>query len=155
MDMKRLIFFVGLFSLTFCSFGQMKETTGDVNFRTSPEIKENKIGLIPKGTAVTVIQDTIEYENWTRVSYNGTTGYVSSTFLIDISTTDSKQYNSSSSDNGVKYYKNSNGEKVQSPTRYDSAPAGATAECNDGTYSFSKSRRGTCSHHGGVKRWLK
>jgi hypothetical protein len=33
-------------------------------------------------------------------------------------------------------------------------PAGATAECNDGTYSFSSSRRGTCSHHGGVKRWL-
>lgn len=34
-------------------------------------------------------------------------------------------------------------------------PAGATAECWDGTYSFSQSRRGTCSHHGGVKRWLR
>ncbi|WP_289144502.1 DUF3761 domain-containing protein, partial [uncultured Bacteroides sp.] len=29
------------------------------------------------------------------------------------------------------------------------------ALCRDGTYSFSKSRRGTCSHHGGVAKWLK
>jgi len=34
------------------------------------------------------------------------------------------------------------------------APAGASAQCRDGTYSFSRSRRGTCSHHGGVARWL-
>jgi beta-lactamase superfamily II metal-dependent hydrolase len=30
----------------------------------------------------------------------------------------------------------------------------ATAICNDGTCSTSKSRSGTCSHHGGVKRWI-
>jgi Protein of unknown function (DUF3761) len=35
------------------------------------------------------------------------------------------------------------------------APAGATAKCNDGTYSFSQHRRGTCSHHGGVAVWLR
>lgn len=34
------------------------------------------------------------------------------------------------------------------------APAGATAQCRDGSYSFSASRRGTCSHHGGVAQWL-
>ncbi len=34
------------------------------------------------------------------------------------------------------------------------APPGATALCRDGTYSYSKHRSGTCSHHGGVKRWL-
>lgn len=33
-------------------------------------------------------------------------------------------------------------------------PKGATALCNDGTYSFSKTRSGTCSHHKGVKTWL-
>lgn len=33
-------------------------------------------------------------------------------------------------------------------------PAGATALCNDGTYSFSQHRSGTCSHHGGVAVWL-
>lgn len=31
---------------------------------------------------------------------------------------------------------------------------GVTAECRDGTYTASKSRRGSCSGHGGVKRWL-
>src|SRR5438309_7393513 len=34
------------------------------------------------------------------------------------------------------------------------APSGATARCRDGTYSFSKHRSGTCSHHGGVATWL-
>lgn len=34
------------------------------------------------------------------------------------------------------------------------APRGASALCKDGTYSFSQSRRGTCSHHGGVAQWL-
>jgi len=35
-----------------------------------------------------------------------------------------------------------------------SQPQGATAQCRDGTFSFSKTRSGTCSHHGGVARWL-
>src|SRR5438445_7884401 len=35
-----------------------------------------------------------------------------------------------------------------------SVPSGATARCRDGTYSFSKHRSGTCSHHGGVATWL-
>ncbi len=36
----------------------------------------------------------------------------------------------------------------------DSPPPGATARCKDGTYSFSQTRQGTCSHHGGVAEWL-
>ena len=52
-----------------------------------------------------------------------------------------------------KTYTNSAGNTVQSPTYYDSRPAGASAKCRDGTYSFSQSRRGTCSHHGGVAQW--
>lgn len=51
------------------------------------------------------------------------------------------------------YYTNTQGNEVQSPTYYDSQPSGATARCGDGTYSFSQSRRGTCSHHGGVAEW--
>lgn len=58
---------------------------------------------------------------------------------------------SSSSD----YYTNSRGARVRKPTFSESGPpAGATAQCRDGSYSFSQSRRGTCSHHGGVARWL-
>jgi resuscitation-promoting factor RpfB len=51
-------------------------------------------------------------------------------------------------------YVNSAGNTVCRPEESPSAPAGATAECTDGTYSFSQSRSGTCSHHGGVARWL-
>ena len=51
-------------------------------------------------------------------------------------------------------YINAEGVRVPSPRYNGSAPEGATAQCRDGTYSFSRSRRGTCSHHGGVARWL-
>jgi hypothetical protein len=56
------------------------------------------------------------------------------------------------SDNGA--YVNSRGETVPRPENCSAAPAGATAQCRDGTYSFSHSRSGTCSHHGGVAKWL-
>jgi hypothetical protein len=53
-------------------------------------------------------------------------------------------------------YENSNGNTICKPYTPENGeqPAGATAECEDGTYSFSEHRSGTCSDHGGVKRWL-
>jgi uncharacterized protein YgiM (DUF1202 family) len=51
-------------------------------------------------------------------------------------------------------YINVDGERVRSPVFADRAPAGASARCRDGSYSFSRNRRGTCSHHGGVAVWL-
>jgi large subunit ribosomal protein L22e/Meckel syndrome type 1 protein len=36
----------------------------------------------------------------------------------------------------------------------DNNPAGATAQCKDGTYSHAKTHRGACSRHGGVAKWL-
>ncbi|ORA77245.1 serine/threonine protein kinase [Mycolicibacter kumamotonensis] len=33
-------------------------------------------------------------------------------------------------------------------------PAGASAVCRDGSYSFSRHRSGACSNHGGVRRWV-
>jgi hypothetical protein len=32
---------------------------------------------------------------------------------------------------------------------------GATAQCNDGTLSYSQHHQGTCSHHGGVAIWYR
>ena len=52
------------------------------------------------------------------------------------------------------YYININGSKVHSPVQAEIAPQGASAKCKDGTYSFSQHRRGTCSSHRGVSKWL-
>jgi uncharacterized protein YabE (DUF348 family) len=51
-------------------------------------------------------------------------------------------------------YVNSAGNTVCSPYTSNTTPSGATAQCGDGSYSFSQSRSGTCSHHGGVVTWL-
>jgi len=54
-----------------------------------------------------------------------------------------------------RHYTNSDGQQVHSPANSSGGvPAGATALCGDGTYSFSQHRSGTCSHHGGVAKWL-
>jgi hypothetical protein len=52
------------------------------------------------------------------------------------------------------YYEASSGHCVHRPVAAASAPDGASAQCRDGTYSFSEHHRGTCSHHGGVDHWL-
>jgi hypothetical protein len=51
-------------------------------------------------------------------------------------------------------YENSSGNTVCKPEESSTVPAGATARCEDGTYSFSEHRSGTCSYHGGVAEWL-
>jgi hypothetical protein len=54
------------------------------------------------------------------------------------------------------HYINKSGQIVHSPAHSKSGtiPAGASARCRDGTYSFSRHHSGTCSHHGGVSGWL-
>jgi hypothetical protein len=63
-----------------------------------------------------------------------------------------KQEKPNCTNNGT--YVNSKGQTVPRPENCSAAPKGATAQCRDGSYSFSQSRRGTCSHHGGVAKWL-
>jgi hypothetical protein len=54
-----------------------------------------------------------------------------------------------------RHYRNKSGEEVHSPSKTKSGdvPAGASAKCADGTYSFSRHHSGTCSRHGGVVQW--
>jgi opacity protein-like surface antigen len=53
------------------------------------------------------------------------------------------------------HYRNRDGDEVHSPahTKDGRVPEGASAKCRDGSYSFSRHRSGTCSHHGGVAEW--
>ncbi|VXC45469.1 conserved exported hypothetical protein [Burkholderia sp. 8Y] len=54
-----------------------------------------------------------------------------------------------------RHYRNHDGNVIHSPARSRSGavPEGASAQCRDGTYSFSQHHSGTCSRHGGVARW--
>jgi hypothetical protein len=54
-----------------------------------------------------------------------------------------------------RHYVNHDGQDVHSPakTKGGNVPAGASAKCTDGTYSFSRHHAGTCSRHGGVEQW--
>jgi hypothetical protein len=53
-------------------------------------------------------------------------------------------------------YTNHDGQSVHSPahSRSGAVPEGASAQCRDGTFSFSRHHSGTCSRHGGVSQWL-
>ena len=50
------------------------------------------------------------------------------------------------------HYVNSSGHVVHSPSCGEEHEK-RTAECRDGSVSFSEHRRGTCSYHGGVAHW--
>lgn len=141
--MKKFIIALIISIVTFTSLSaQERMTTTAVNLRTESNTNSSVLDVIPAGTAVYVLSDMSD--GWSLVVCNYQVGYIYSIYL--------RSY--SSSFGSDTYYYNSKGEKVQSPTYYPYVPKGATARCVDGTYSFSKSRRGTCSHHGGVAQWL-
>jgi uncharacterized protein YgiM (DUF1202 family) len=156
--MKRFFIKVILFLLTspLIAQSQIKYTTANLNLRENPCIGDNIICVIPKATSLTVDYTKQVYNDWIKISYNRNVGYVYSKYLTSLQIKNIYKNSSdfSNSTSHVKYYTNSQGVKVQSPTYYSKPPAGATAVCRDGTYSFSRNRRGTCSHHGGVARWL-
>lgn len=147
--MNKLILFLIqiIFAFTLNAQDITKYTTTNLNMRYDANAQSGVLMVIPKGTPVTIAEEC-DCE-WIPVEYNGKVGYVSAKYLSK-----EKPPLSAQAQSQIKYYTNSKGERVQSPTKYNKAPAGATALCRDGTYSFSRSRRGACSHHGGVKKWL-
>ena len=53
-------------------------------------------------------------------------------------------------------YVNSDGKCIPRPeNRPQEGALSATAQCRDGSYSYSQHQSGTCSHHGGVATWLR
>ena len=149
--MKKFVFIIVLVCTAFVSFakGVVRTTTTDLSLRVDASATSRVILTIPQGTQVYLQEDCDCV--WVYVTYNGYCGYVYAQFLtksVPATTT------TAVAQEPIRHYTNSYGNTVQSPTRYNKAPAGATALCRDGTYSFSQSRRGTCSHHGGVAKWL-
>lgn len=150
--------------ITLSSFGQtVLYTTTNLNVRRGPSTNYGVLGTVSAGTEVTVYDNDYNQYDWLRVTYNGQTGYISTKYLSQqkvltakVSTNNyswsSQSSSSYNSNNG--YYRNCDGNWIPRPQYSNTQPSGATAICRDGTYSFSAHRRGTCSHHGGVKVWL-
>lgn len=149
--MKKFVIILLLVCTAFASFakGVVRTTTTDLNLRVDASSTSRVILTIPQGTQVYLQEDCNCV--WVFVTYNGYCGYVNAQYLtrsVPANTT------TAVAQEPIRHYTNSYGNMVQSPTRYNKTPAGATALCRDGSYSFSQSRRGTCSHHGGVAKWL-
>ena len=151
--MKKLVSLISVLLFTILLSGQTRVTTTEVNFRATPQITDNKIGKIPKGTILTPIRGVAHLNNWLAIEFNGKTGFVNLAY-VKHKTAKTGSNLTNHNPHQVKHSTNSVGERIQSPTQSNSTPEGATARCNDGSYSFSHSRRGTCSHHGGVRQWL-
>jgi len=150
--MKKILYLLGLLLFVNSLYSQTAVTNSNLHLRETANNSSKDLSVIPKGT---ILQIEACNNDWCRTRYNGLTGYINSNYIrYSNADTSGSQAVKPVQKTEVKYYKNSAGEKIQSPTYYETPPAGATALCRDGTYSFSTSRRGTCSHHGGVKKWL-
>lgn len=150
--MKKIFLLIGLMLLMIDGNAQSVVTSSNVNLRSVPAIDGQIIYQIPKGTAIELngCQD-----KWCEVSISGHSGFIARQYTSTTENYYSRERRQQAHPIGpVNHYTNSRGNVVQSPTHYNAPPAGATAQCRDGSYSFSQSRRGTCSHHGGVAKWL-
>ncbi|HKH47227.1 MAG TPA: DUF3761 domain-containing protein [Thermoanaerobaculia bacterium] len=124
--------------------------TTRLRLRASPSLEGSVLTTLPSGSRVDV---STCGAGWCEVNYGLVSGYVAERYLAAKPPPSNAGARERSSGRG---YINSSGEWVPSPTWTEDGrpPAGASAQCRDGSYSFSRSRRGTCSHHGGVARWL-
>ena len=73
--------------------------------------------------------------------------------LALVTPADARPHHAYVSAGGDAYYTNVSGHRVHRPVSAGRKPAGASARCGDGTWSFSEHHSGTCSHHGGVSEW--
>jgi uncharacterized protein YraI len=74
--MKRLFTFFTILFFTLTAFGQNVVTTSAVRFRLTPDMENNIICIIPKGTELSVISGTLSCRGWLAIRYNGKIGWV-------------------------------------------------------------------------------
>jgi len=117
--------------------------------REKPSPTARAVAILAEGTRVRLYHCS---QGWCGVSVQRLAGYALEEYL----TTQPVQQVTTAPTQQGRGYINVDGEWVPSPTRTADGqpPLGASAKCRDGTFSFSKHRQGTCSHHGGVAEWL-
>lgn len=133
------------------------------NLRDRPSKSGSVLRTVNKGDLLALIDPT-PIGPWYRVrdSKTDSQGWVHGNTIALLQTTEGASGNAASSQRprrtsppiSGRSYINVDGVRVPSPVFSDTKPAGATARCRDGSYSFSQHRRGTCSYHGGVAEWF-
>jgi hypothetical protein len=125
--------------------GSVAFTNATTWLHAAPQWDSKRLALLPQGAQVQVIKCAAQS---CRVSFRNLIGYVGEERLQNTPVRAPVE--------AGRGYINSRGQWIPSPahTIDGQAPSGATARCGDGSYSFSQSRRGTCSWHGGVAEWL-
>jgi hypothetical protein len=143
---NRLGFLASLFFVAYGLCADTRVTLLRVRLHLTPAADSQVVATVSAGVRLSV--DSCS-ESWCTTSWNGAHVWVAKRYLGP-----PKRGFSGPTHTG-KGYINSDGQWVPSPQQSPSGPPpGASAQCNDGSYSFSTHRRGTCSHHGGVRRWL-
>lgn len=120
------------------------EDTGSIALRAEAVGGGPALARLPAGAAVRMVGCTRE---WCRVRHGDLVGFVRLGELPALLVAPPAP---------PRRYVNARGATVAAPTDSldGAAPPGASARCRDGMFSFSRTRSGTCSHHGGVAEWL-
>ncbi|SRR5258705_527795 len=132
---------------------QRASTTTAVHMRETPALDGRPLATLPPASLVEVGNCD---PTWCTIRYRGLEGFSARRYLAFSRPRASAESTSTTVSPQGRGYINARGDWVPSPTRTPDGrpPADASARCRDGTYSSSRSRRGTCSHHGGVAEWL-
>src|SRR2546422_142583 len=109
-------------------------TTAAVTVRARPDARAKSGARL---AAESPVQVSTCGNGWCQIAVNGIAGYLPRLSL-------SQQPNGSFKEGSG--YTNTKGNRVRSPTRTpdNQPPAGATAQCRDGTFSFSQARPRAC-----------
>lgn len=119
--------------------------TENAELRQSPN--GTVIETLPVGASVEVIR---QKGAWFYVNSGGTKGWLHGNAIRY----DNQESNLAEKSNTPKPASRASTEIRSTPAPIEKTnPSGATAKCRDGTLSYSRNRRGTCSWHGGVAVW--
>lgn len=123
--------------------------TENANLRDTPNSAGTVIQTVAEGESVEVLK---QKGAWFYVLSNGQKGWMHGNTI---------RYENSAAETSTEPETDFSTPKPSSPssvskkrTEPEINNSGATARCRDGTLSYSRNRRGTCSHHGGVAVWF-
>jgi hypothetical protein len=118
--------------------------TENANLRQTPNQNGEVLQTIPLDSSVEVIKQN---GAWFFVAFGAAKGWMHGNTIRYDNQVNSLRENPSIPKSDPR---SNNDDK---PTIQKPDSSGASAKCADGTLSYSASRRGTCSHHGGVAMW--